>query len=77
MKDAQTEDEKLRRLREAWQAGIDSGDVGEVDFVRLKQEVRARIALADAETRPPLSDAEVERHFAERFARSLAAWSPR
>ena len=35
--------------------------------------VRARIAAADAETAPPHSDAEVERHFAERLASSLAA----
>jgi antitoxin ParD1/3/4 len=35
--------------------------------------VRGRIAEADAETLPPLSDAEVERHFAEKLARSLAA----
>jgi antitoxin ParD1/3/4 len=34
---------------------------------------RARIAEADAETAAPLSDAEVERHFADRLARSLAA----
>jgi hypothetical protein len=77
MNDSPPEDEKPRLLREAWQAGIDSGDAGEVGFVRLKQEARARLAVADAETSPPLSDAEVERHFAERFARLLAARSLR
>ena len=35
--------------------------------------LRAKIAEADAEAAPPLSDAEVERHFAERVERSLAA----
>ena len=35
--------------------------------------VRAKIAEADAEVAPPLSDAEVERHFAERLERSLSA----
>jgi antitoxin ParD1/3/4 len=35
--------------------------------------LRAKIAEADAEVPPPLSDAEVERHFAERLERSLAA----
>jgi len=45
-----------------------SGDDG-----KLKQEAPARIAEGDAETAQPLSDTEVERHFAERLALSLAA----
>lgn len=38
------EAEKLNFLREAWKAGIDSGDAGELDFAALKQEARARLA---------------------------------
>jgi antitoxin ParD1/3/4 len=40
------EAEKLRLLRQAWQAGIDSGDAGEVDFKALKKEARARRAAS-------------------------------
>jgi len=35
--------------------------------------LRAKIAEADAEVTPPLSDAEVDQHFAEKLERSLAA----
>ena len=44
----QQEAEKLGLLRKAWQAGIDSGDAGEVDFASLKQEARARLAASKA-----------------------------
>jgi antitoxin ParD1/3/4 len=40
----QAEAEKLRWLQNAWQEGIDSGDVGEIDFVALKKEARQRLA---------------------------------
>ncbi len=39
----QQEAEKLSLLRKVWQEGIDSGDVGEVDFTALKKEARARL----------------------------------
>jgi hypothetical protein len=42
MKDEQPKAEKLQSLRKSWQEGIDSGDAGEIDFVALKQEARAR-----------------------------------
>jgi antitoxin ParD1/3/4 len=45
-KNDQQEAEKLRLLRQAWQAGIDSGDAGEVDFKALKKEARARRAAS-------------------------------
>lgn len=38
--------EKLALLRQAWKEGVDSGDVGEVDFTALKKEARARLAAA-------------------------------
>ncbi len=58
--------EVIREAMRAWQ---------EQEQLRAQRlaAVRARIAEADAETAPPLSDAEVERHFSERLARSLAA----
>ena len=34
------EAEKLRSLQKSWQAGIDSGDAGELDFAELKKEAR-------------------------------------
>lgn len=40
----QQEAEKLGYLRKSWQAGLDSGDAGELDFSSLKQEARARLA---------------------------------
>lgn len=44
---------------------------------QLRQErlasIRARIAEADNEQEPPLSDEEVEQYFAAKLARSLAA----
>jgi antitoxin ParD1/3/4 len=40
--------EKLRRLREAWREGIDSGDAGEMDFAALKQDARGRFAASKA-----------------------------
>jgi len=43
-KTEEQEAEKLNYLRKAWQAGIESGDVGEVDFVALKKEARAKLA---------------------------------
>lgn len=30
-------------LRAAWQAGIDSGDAGDIDFSELKKEARSRL----------------------------------
>jgi antitoxin ParD1/3/4 len=45
-KNDQQDAEKLRLLRQAWQAGIDSGDAGEVDFKALKKEARARRAAS-------------------------------
>ena len=36
--------EALERLRQAFQEGIESGDVREVDFEALKLEARARLA---------------------------------
>ena len=41
--------EKLALLRQAWKEGVDSGDVGEVDFTALKKEARARLAAAKRE----------------------------
>ena len=58
--------EVIREAMRAWQ------DQEQLRAQRLAA-VRARIAEADVETAPPLSDAEVERHFAERLARSVAA----
>jgi antitoxin ParD1/3/4 len=40
------EAEKLQLLRKAWQQGIDSGDAGELNFLDLKQEARARKAAS-------------------------------
>ena len=50
--------EVIREAMRAWQ---------EQEQLRTQRlaAVRARIAEADAETAPPLSDAEVERHFAQ------------
>ena len=42
--------EKLALLRQAWKEGVDSGDVGEVDFTALKKEARARLAAAKRES---------------------------
>lgn len=36
--------EKLHWLQNAWREGIDSGDVGEIDFGELKQEARRRLS---------------------------------
>jgi antitoxin ParD1/3/4 len=57
--------EVIREAMRAWQ---------EQEQLRAQRlvVVRSRIAEADAETAPPLSEAEVERHFAEKLARSLA-----
>ena len=30
-------------LRAAWQAGVDSGDAGEIDFEEFKKEARSRL----------------------------------
>ena len=58
--------EVIREAMRAWQ---------EQEQLRAQRlaTVRAKIAEADSETAPPLSDAEVDRHFAEKLARSLAA----
>ena len=40
--------EDVRFLRKAWQAGIDSGDAGDMDFKTLKQDARARLAASTA-----------------------------
>ena len=45
-KSERQEAEKLRLLRQAWRQGVDSGDVGELDFSELKKEARARRAAA-------------------------------
>ena len=58
--------EVIREAMRAWQ------DQEQLRAQRVAT-VRARIAEADAETAAPLSDAEVDRHFTERLARSLAA----
>ena len=42
------ETEKLKRLREAWRAGIESDDLGELDFESLKKDARARFAATKA-----------------------------
>jgi antitoxin ParD1/3/4 len=36
--------EKLHWLQNAWREGIDSGDLGEIDFGELKLEARRRLA---------------------------------
>jgi antitoxin ParD1/3/4 len=40
----QEEAEKMRWLQRAWQAGVASGDAGELDFTALKQEARRGLA---------------------------------
>ena len=45
-KTEQQEAEKLALLRQAWKEGIDSGDAGEIDFMALKKEARARLAAS-------------------------------
>jgi antitoxin ParD1/3/4 len=58
--------EVIREAMRAWQ---------EQEQLRSQRlaTARARIAEADAETAPPLSEADVDRHFAERLERSLTA----
>ena len=58
--------EVIREAMRAWQEQEQSR------ALRLAA-VRARIAEADSETSPPLSDAELDSHFSERLIRSLAA----
>ncbi len=58
--------EVIREAMRAWQ------EQQQLRTQRLAA-ARAPIAEADAETAPPLSDADVDRHFAERLARSLAS----
>ncbi|WP_244593927.1 type II toxin-antitoxin system ParD family antitoxin [Rhodoblastus sphagnicola] len=41
------EAEKLALLRQAWTQGVDSGDAGEIDFIALKKDARARRAAAN------------------------------
>jgi len=36
------------------------------------EAIRAKIAEADVDSRPSLTEAEVDRHFKERLARSIA-----
>ena len=38
----------LRALQGAWQAGIEGGDAGELDFAALKREARAHLAASKA-----------------------------
>jgi antitoxin ParD1/3/4 len=45
-KTEQREAQALDQLRRAWQEGIDSGDVGELDFESLKQQARQRLAAS-------------------------------
>ncbi|MFL9824882.1 type II toxin-antitoxin system ParD family antitoxin [Rhodoplanes sp. SY1] len=40
--------EKLKLLRAAWKAGLDSGDAGEMDFTALKKQGRARLGKSKA-----------------------------
>ena len=61
--------EVIREAMRAWQ------EQEELRAQRLAT-LRAKIAEADAETAPPLSDADVDRHFAERLAGSLATRPP-
>ncbi len=58
--------EVIREALRAWQ---------EQEQLRAQRlaAARAKIAEADAETAPPLSEADVDRHFTERLERSLAA----
>jgi antitoxin ParD1/3/4 len=44
----QQQAEKLELLRAAWKEGVESGDVGELDFTALKKEARARLAASKA-----------------------------
>jgi antitoxin ParD1/3/4 len=45
----QSDEAKLKWLREAYRLGIESGDAGELDFEALKAEGRARIKQRAAE----------------------------
>ena len=58
--------EVIREAMRAWQ---------EQEQLRTQRlsAVRARIAEADADPRPSLTEEEVDRHFEERLQRSLAA----
>ena len=40
----QLQADKLQQLRLAWQQGIDSGDVGDIDFAALKREAKNMMA---------------------------------
>ncbi len=42
----QQEAEMLAFLRRAWKEGIDSGDAGQIDFMALKEEARARLVAS-------------------------------
>ena len=39
----QRDAEELRRLRQAWEEGVASGDRGPLDFAALKAEARSRL----------------------------------
>jgi antitoxin ParD1/3/4 len=56
--------EVIREAMRAWQ---------EQELVRMQrlEAVRAKIAEADADARPSLSESEVDQHFANRLGRSL------
>ena len=41
-------DEKLARLEELLQEGLDSGDAGPLDMAEYKKEARKRLGLTDA-----------------------------
>ena len=43
---ANAEAQETEALRRAWQAGLVSGDAGELDFDALKREARARLATS-------------------------------
>ncbi len=43
---ANAEAQETEALRRAWQAGLASGDAGELDFDVLKREARARLATS-------------------------------
>ena len=42
----QLQQDDIMRLRQLWQEGLDSGSAGEVDFVQLRKDARARLTAA-------------------------------
>jgi len=58
--------EVIREALRAWQEE-------ETDRAERRARIRAKIDEADADPRPSLTEAELDRHFDERLRRSLAA----